>query len=94
MEIDRNHLPEDPTVLRKAVVGLLEKVDTQGQRLRQVQHFLEQLLGARYRPKRERIRRISCSGLRWPCSAPARRDLLTTAYTSHTHPPTPHGCFT
>jgi len=55
MEIDRNHLPGAPAVLPKMVVGLLEELDTQGQRLRQVQHLLEQLLRARYRPKRERV---------------------------------------
>jgi hypothetical protein len=30
MEIDRNHLPEDPAVLRKMVVGLLEDLDLCG----------------------------------------------------------------
>ena len=55
MEIDRNHLPEAPAVLRKMVVGLLEELDSQGQRFRQVQHLLEQLLRARYGPKRERV---------------------------------------
>lgn len=55
MEIDRHHLPEDPRVLQQMVVGLLAERDSQEQRLRQVQHLLEQLLRARYGPRRERV---------------------------------------
>lgn len=55
MEIDRHHLPEDPRVLQQMVVGLLEERDSQAQRLRQVQHLLEQLLRARYGPRREQV---------------------------------------
>jgi hypothetical protein len=55
VEIDRQHLPEDPKVLQQMVVGLLAERDSQEQRLRQVQHLLEQLLRARYGPRRERI---------------------------------------
>ena len=55
MEIDRQQLPEDPKVLQQMVVALLAERDSQEQRLRQVQHLLEQLLRARYGPRRERI---------------------------------------
>ena len=55
MEIDRQHLPEDPRVLQQMVVGLLAERESQEQRLRQVQHLLEQLLRARYGPRRERV---------------------------------------
>jgi len=55
VEIDHHHLPEDPKVLQQMVVGLLAERDSQEQRLRQVQHLLEQLLRARYGPRRERV---------------------------------------
>jgi hypothetical protein len=55
VEIDRHHLPEDPRVLQQMVVRLLAERDSQEQRLRQVQHLLEQLLRARYGPRRERV---------------------------------------
>jgi len=55
VEIDRHHLPEDPRVLQQMVVGLLAERDSQEQRLRQVHHLLEQLLRARYGPRRERV---------------------------------------
>jgi transposase len=55
VEIDPNQLPTDPATLRQMVVGLLEERDRQEQRLRQLQHWLEQLLRARYGPKRERV---------------------------------------
>jgi transposase len=55
VEIDRQRLPEDPKVLQQMVVALLAERDSQEQRLRQVQHLLEQLLRARYGPRRERI---------------------------------------
>jgi transposase len=55
VEIDRQHLPEDPRVLQQMVAGLLAERESQEQRLRQVQHLLEQLLRARYGPRRERV---------------------------------------
>lgn len=55
MEIDPNQLPTDPAALRQMVVGLLEERDRQEQRLRQLQHWLEQLLRARYGPRREQV---------------------------------------
>jgi len=55
VEIDRQRLPEDPKVLQQMVVGLLAERDSQEQRLRQVQHLLEQLLRARYGARRERV---------------------------------------
>jgi len=42
VEIDRQHLPEDPRVLQQMVAGLLAERESQEQRLRQVQHLLEQ----------------------------------------------------
>jgi len=55
MEIDRHHLPTDPAALQRMVTGLLEKLETQEQRLRQMQHWLEQLLRHRYGQKSERV---------------------------------------
>jgi transposase len=55
MEIDRHHLPADPAVLQRIVVGLLETLDAKERLLRQVQHLLERLLRWRYGPKRERV---------------------------------------
>ena len=55
MAIDPNGLPEDPTALRQIVIGLLEEVETKERRLRQLQHWVEQLLRARYGPRRERV---------------------------------------
>ena len=55
MAIDPKHLPEDPTALRQIVIGLLEEVETKERRLRQLQHWVEQLLRARYGPRRERV---------------------------------------
>jgi transposase len=55
MAIDPEQLPNDPAALRQMVVGLLEDRDRQEQRLRQLQHWLEQLLRARYGPRRERV---------------------------------------
>ena len=55
MAIDPKQLPEDPTALRQIVIGLLEEVETKERRLRQLQHWVEQLLRARYGPRRERV---------------------------------------
>jgi transposase len=55
MEIDRHNLPNDPAALQRMVAGLLEKLETQEQRLRQMQHWLEQLLRQRYGQKSERL---------------------------------------
>jgi len=53
--IDPNQLPNDPTALRQMVMSLLEEVETKDRRLRQLQHWVEQLLRARYGPRRERV---------------------------------------
>ena len=55
MEIDRHNLPEDPALLRQMVMSLLEEAETKDRRLRQLQHWVEQLLRARYGPRRERV---------------------------------------
>jgi transposase len=55
MEIDRHNLPEDTALLRRMVTSLLEEVETKERQLRQLQHWLEQLLRARYGPRRERV---------------------------------------
>ena len=55
MAIDPHQLPEDPSALRQMVMSLLEEVETKDRRLRQLQHWVEQLLRARYGPRRERV---------------------------------------
>ena len=55
MAIDPNQLPNDPAALRQMVMSLLEEVETKERRLRQLQHWVEQLLRARYGPRRERV---------------------------------------
>jgi transposase len=55
MEIDPNNLPQDAAALRCLVASLLEDRDTQERRIRRLQHMLEQLLRARYGPRRERV---------------------------------------
>ena len=55
MAIDPHQLPNDPTALRQMVMSLLEEVETKDRRLRQLQHWVEQLLRARYGPRRERV---------------------------------------
>ena len=55
MDIDPQRLPEDPTLLRQMVTSLVQEVEVREQRLRQLQHWLEQLLRARYGPRRERV---------------------------------------
>jgi len=53
--IDPHQLPEDPGALRQMVMSLLEEVETKDRRLQQLQHWVEQLLRARYGPRRERV---------------------------------------
>jgi len=53
--IDPHQLPNDPTALRQMVMSLLEEVETKDRRLRQLQHWVGQLLRARYGPRRERV---------------------------------------
>jgi transposase len=53
--IDPHQLPNHPTALRQMVMSLLEEVETKDRRLRQLQHWVEQLLRARYGPRRERV---------------------------------------
>jgi len=55
MEIDPNNLPQDTATLQSLVTGLIEDRNTQERRIRQLQHMLEQLLRARYGPRRERL---------------------------------------
>jgi len=55
MEINRNNLPEDPAALQQMVTSLLEELETKERRLRQLQHWVEQLLRWRYGPRRERV---------------------------------------
>ncbi len=55
MAIDPNELPSDPSALRQMVMGLLGEVESKERRLKQLQHWVEQLLGARYGPRRERV---------------------------------------
>ena len=55
VEIDPKQLPEDPSALRQMVIGLLEEADQRERKLRQLQHWVEQLLRARYGPRRERV---------------------------------------
>jgi transposase len=55
MDIDPNNLPQDAATLRCLVASLLEDRETQEHRIRQLQHMLEQLLRARYGPRRERV---------------------------------------
>jgi len=53
--IDPHQLPNDPAALRQMVMSLMEEVETKDRRLRQLQHWVEQLLRARYGPRRERV---------------------------------------
>ena len=55
MEINPNQLPNDPAALRQMVVGLLGEAAERERKLRQLQHWVEQLLRARYGPRRERV---------------------------------------
>jgi transposase len=53
--IDPKQLPNDPAALRQMVMSLLEEVEIKDRRLQQLQHWVEQLLRARYGPRRERV---------------------------------------
>ena len=55
MEIDSGNLPDDPATLKSMVTSLLADRATCERRIRQLQHMLEQLLRARYGPRRERL---------------------------------------
>ena len=55
MEIDPKQLPEDASALRQMVIGLLQEAEQRERKLRQLQHWVEQLLRARYGPRRERV---------------------------------------
>jgi hypothetical protein len=44
MEINCHNLPEDPAALQQMVTSLLEELETKERRLRQLQHWVEQLL--------------------------------------------------
>jgi transposase len=55
VEINPNQLPSDPAALRQMVVGLLGEAMERERKLRQLQHWVEQLLRARYGPRRERV---------------------------------------
>ena len=55
MDIDPQRLPEDPALLRQMVTSLVQEAEARERRLRQLQHWLEQLLRARYGPRRERV---------------------------------------
>lgn len=55
MEIDPKQLPENPSALRQMVIGLLEEAEQRERKLRQLQHWVEQLLRTRYGPRRERV---------------------------------------
>jgi len=55
VEINPNQLPSDPAALRQMVVGLLGEAVERERKLRQLQHWVEQLLRARYGPRRDRV---------------------------------------
>ena len=55
MAIDPKQLPNDPAALRQMVMGLLEEAEQRERKLRQLQHWVERLLGARYGPRCERV---------------------------------------
>ena len=55
MEIDPKQLPRDLAALRQMIVGLLAEAEQRERKLRQLQHWVEQLLRARYGPRRERV---------------------------------------
>jgi len=55
VEINPNQLPSDPAALRQMVMGLLGEAAERERKLRQLQHWVEQLLRARYGPSRERV---------------------------------------
>jgi len=53
--IDPKQLPHGVAALRQMVVGLLAEAEQRERKLRQLQHWVEQLLRARYGPRRERV---------------------------------------
>ncbi len=55
MDIDPKQLPNNPAALQQMVTSLLEELETKERRLRQLQHWVEQLLRWRYGPRRERV---------------------------------------
>jgi transposase len=55
VDIDPNHLPKDPAALQQMVRNLLEELESKERRLKQLQHWVEQLLRARYGQRRERV---------------------------------------
>jgi transposase len=55
VEIDTNPLPKDPAALQQMVRNLLEELESKERRLKQLQHWVEQRLRARYGPRRERV---------------------------------------
>src|ERR1019366_4202230 len=55
VEINPNQLPSDPAALRQMVVGLLGEAVERERKLRQLQDWGEQLLRARYGPRRGRV---------------------------------------
>ena len=67
MEINPNQLPSDPAALRQMVVGLLGEAVERERKLRQLQHWVEQLLRARYGPRRERVDE---NGVAWVTASP------------------------
>ena len=55
MDIDPKNLPGDLETLKGMVASLLKDREAGERRIRQLQHMLEQLLRARYGPRRERL---------------------------------------
>ena len=55
MAIDPKPLPDNTAALRQIIVGLLAEAEQRERKLQQLQHWLEQLLRARYGPRRERV---------------------------------------
>ena len=98
MEINPHQLPNDPAALRQMVVGLLGEAAERGRKLRQLQHWVEQLLRARYGPRRERVEEnqlflfaaeIMAHGGKTP---PASGEAKTPPSDSKSTPPRPgHG---
>ena len=98
MEINPHQLPNDPAALRQMVVGLLGEAAERERKLRQLQHWVEQLLRARYGPRRERVEEnqlflsaaeIMAHGGKTP---PASGEAKTPPSDSKSTPPRPgHG---
>ena len=98
MEINPHQLPNDPAALRQMVVGLLGEAAERERKLRQLQHWVEQFLRARYGPRRERVEEnqlflfaaeIMAHGGKTP---PASGEAKTPPSDSKSTPPRPgHG---